>query len=166
MPREVDASMHERVVRHYQRCARVLRAGDVEGFLDWLGPDGTFRTADNTIVRHADTRPFWVWRFGNVLAVRRCEIEIERVAYDSDGLLVVDFHEQSDLTVRGFDGTPAERDADLHNRNLWEVSEDRMTSRGGEELKVRRTIDGQPLTDDIDPWGFGAWAKYRDSQEP
>ena len=155
--------MHERVTRHYQRCVRVLRARDVEGFLDWLGPDGTFPTADNTIVRHAATRPFWEWRFNNVLAVRQFEIEIEDVAYNDDGLLVVDFHEQSEFTVRGFDGTPVGRDADLHNRNLWEVSEHRLTSRGGEELKVHRTIDGQPLTDDIDPWGFSAWAQYRDS---
>ena len=125
-------------MRHYQWCVKVLRARDVDGFLDWLGPDGTFRTADTTLVRHAATRPFWEWRFGNVLAVRRCEIEIEDVGYNDDGLLVVDFHEQSDLTVRGFDGTPAERDADLHNRNLWEVSEDRMTSRGGQELQARR----------------------------
>ena len=101
----------------------------------------------------------------NVLTVRRCEIEIEDVAYTDEGLLVVDFHEQTDLTLRGFDGMPAERDADLHNRNFWEVSDVRMTTRGGEELEARRTIDGQPLTDDIDPWGFGAWAKYRDSQE-
>jgi hypothetical protein len=161
---EVDMAISDRVTRHYQWCVRVLRAGDVDGFLDWLGPDGTFRTADNTIVRHAATRPFWEWRFANVLAVRRCEIEIEDVAYNDEGLLVVDFHEQSDFTVRGFDETPAEREADLHNRNLWEVSANRMTSRGGEELKVRRTIDGQPLTDDIDPWGFAAWAQYRDSQ--
>ena len=160
---EADVSMRERVTLHYQWCVRVLRAGDVEGFLDWLGPDGTFRTADNTVVRHADTRPFWEWRFGNVLAVRRCEIEVEDVAYNDDGLLVVDFHEQSDFTVRGFNGSPAEREADLHNRNFWEVSEDRMTSRGGEELQARRTIDGKPLTDDIDPWGFAAWAQYRDS---
>jgi hypothetical protein len=78
--------------------------------------------------------------------------------------LVVDFHERTDLTVRGFDGTPVERDADLHNRNLWEVSEDRLTTRGGDELRVRRTIDGQLLTDEMDAWGFGAWARYRDSR--
>ena len=38
--------------------------------------------------------------------------------------------EQTDLTVRGFDGMPAERDADLHNRNFWEVSDVRMTRPG------------------------------------
>ena len=44
-----------------------------------------------------------------------------------------------DLTVRGFDGTPLQRDADLHNRNLWEVSEEnRVASRGGQELQARR----------------------------
>lgn len=46
MPRGVDASMRERVTGHYQWCVRVLRARDGEGFLDWLGPDGTFRMAD------------------------------------------------------------------------------------------------------------------------
>jgi hypothetical protein len=123
MPRDVDVSMHERVTRHYQWCVRVLRAGDVEGFLDCWDRMGRFGRP--TAPSSATPRPgrSGERRFGNVLAVRRFEIEIEDVAYNDDGLLVVDFHEQSELTVRGFDGTPAERDADLHNRNLWEVSE-------------------------------------------
>lgn len=164
MAQPIDRSTRDRVVRHYQRCVEVLQARDLDGFLDWLGPEGTFPAADGAIVRVADTRPFWEWRFNNVLAVRRVEIEVEDVFYNDDGLLIVDFHEKSDLTVRGFDGTPVERDADLHNRNLWEVSDGRLTTRGGEELIVRRTIDGHPLTDEIDPWGFGAWARYSENR--
>jgi len=153
------------VVRHYRRCAEVLAACDVDGFLDWLGPDGTFRATDGTTVRVADTRPFWAWRFGNVLAVRRVRMDVEDICWNDDGLVVVDFHELSDLTVRGFDREPVERDADLHNRNLREVAQDRLTTRGGEEIDARRTLDGRPLTDAVDPWGFAAWARHQDAQK-
>ena len=78
-------------------------------------------------------------------------VEIEGTAYNDAGLLVVDFHEQSNLTIGHFDGTPAERDANLHNHNVWEVSKDRLTSRGGEELRPGATIDGHPLS--RHPWG-------------
>jgi hypothetical protein len=161
VPQQADAALRERVLRHYRWCAEAIRDGDVDGFLDWLGPDGTFVAADGTTVRVADTRPFWEWRFANVIAVRRVEIEVESVAWNDDGLVVVDFHELSDLTVRGFDGKPVERDADLHNRNLWEISEDRLTTRGGEEVNVRRSLNGRPLSDEIDPLGFAAWARHQ-----
>lgn len=153
------------MIRHYRWCTEVLRASDVEGFLDWLGPEGTFPALDGATVRVADTRPFWEWRFANVLAVRRVQFDIENISFNDDGLVVVDFHELSDLTVRGFDGKPVERDADLHNRNTWELSADRLTTRGGEEIEARRTLNGQPLTDEIDPWGFGAWARHLQAQE-
>ena len=130
------------------------------GLVSWLA-EGPLVSAGMSPRRHPAVLGVAVWQRPRCPPV---EIEIEDVAYDDEGLLVVDFHAQSDFTVRGFDGTPAEREADLRNRNLWEVSEDRMTSRGGEELKVRRRIDGQPLTDAVDPWGFGAWVQYRDSQ--
>jgi hypothetical protein len=164
MTRGVDQDLRERVGRHYEWCTEVLRAVDVDGFLNWLGPDGTFPGEGGSIVRIADTRPFWEWRFGLILKVRRCEIVVTDVAWRADGLLVVDFRELSDLTVRGFDSQPVERDADLYNRNLWEVDEHTFTTRGGAEIEARRTLDGQPLTDENDPWGFGAWRRFRDSR--
>lgn len=164
MAREVDDALRSRVERHYEACVEALRARDVDRFLDWLGLQGTFHSSNGAVVRVADTRPFWEWRFDNVLEVRRVDIEVQDVAWDDDGLVVVDFHEHSDLTVRGFDGSPVLRDADLRNRNLWEVSGDGFTARGGEELEARRTLDGQPLTDELDPWGFSAWARHQESR--
>lgn len=161
MPRQVDDALQTRIVRHYQWCTEVLRACDVDGFLAWLGQEGTFLGIDGATVRVAETRPFWVWRFSNVLEVRQVQIEIENVAWNDEGLVVVDFHEHTNLTVRGFDGTSVLRDADLPNRNLWEISEDRLTTRGGEEIEAQRTLNGRPLTDDIDPWGFGAWTRHQ-----
>ncbi|PUA82074.1 hypothetical protein C7S10_08620 [Nocardioides currus] len=159
----MDASMRDRVDRHYRRCEEVLRARDLDGFMDWLGADGTFPAADGTVVRIAGTRPFWAWRFANVLRVTSVELRIEDISYDDDGLLVVDFHERGSMTVGGFDGLPVERAVDLHNRNLWEVSEDRFTARGGAELAAHRTIGGERLTDETDPWGFGAWERFKAS---
>jgi hypothetical protein len=76
MPRNTIDSLRQRVDRHYQWCVKVLEGRDLDGFLDWLGPDGTFPAADGSIIRVADTRPFWEWRFDNVLAVRRVEIQL------------------------------------------------------------------------------------------
>jgi hypothetical protein len=164
MPLDVDDDTRERVRRHYRWCTDVLRARDLDGFLNWLGPEGTFPAQDGSTVRVADTRPFWSWRFSLVLEVRRCDIVVNDIAWRADGLLAVDFHERSDLTVKGYDGQPVERDADLQNRNLWEVDEASFTTRGGEEISAHRTLDGQPLTEELDPWGFEAWRRFRDSR--
>lgn len=156
----VDQQLRRRVLRHYEELLEAVRVSDVDRFLDWMGPDATFTSPDGAVVRAADTRPFWAWRFANVLDVGRAEIEVIDIRIE-DNLLVVDFLERATTTVRGFDGEPVERVSDLENRNWWEVGDDRLTFRGGEELAGRRMIDGRPLTDEIDPWGPDAWARHR-----
>lgn len=157
----VEPELRDLVLRHYRRCEEVLRSADLDGFLDWLGPDGTFEADDGSIVRIADTRPFWEWRFTNVVDVSRCDMTIEQVTWTDRNLLVVDFHEVTHHRVRGFDGRPVERTADLRNRNWWRVDDERLTTAGGVELIGHRTIGGREWTDEIDPWGLSAWRRHR-----
>jgi hypothetical protein len=159
IPAEPD--LRDLVLRHYRRCEEVLRSADLEGFLDWLGPEGTFEVEDGSIVRIADTRPFWEWRFANVVDVSRCDMTVEQVTRTDRSLLVVDFHEVTHHRVRGFDGEPIERTADLRNRNWWRVDGERLTFAGGAESTGHRTIGGRESTDEIDPWGLTAWRRHQ-----
>lgn len=156
----VEPELRDRVVRHYRRCEEVLRNVDVDGFIDWLGPEGTFESEDGSIVRIAETRPFWEWRFANVVDVSRCDMTVGQVTWPDRGLLVVDFDEVTHHRLRGFDGKPVERTADLHKRNCWRVNAERLTTIGGAELQGFRTIGGLELIDEIDPWGFSAWRRH------
>jgi hypothetical protein len=157
----VAPELRDLVVRHYRRCEEVLRNVNLDGFLDWLGPEGSFEAGDGSIVRVADTRPFWAWRFTNVVEVSSCDMTVEQITWSEQGLLVVDFHEVTHHRVRGFDGQPVERTADLHNRNWWRVDGKRLTTTGGAELVGHRTIGGRELTDEIDPWGLSAWRRHQ-----
>lgn len=143
----------------YERCCVACRSHDVEGFLAWAGPEGTFVRDDGTFGRWADTGPFWEWRFTQILEVGQFDITVENIKVDDDGLFVVDFHEVSRLTVRNFTGHPAVRFADLHNRNWWRRSEAGLSIVKGAEPRTRRTLDGIPIEDLDDPIGFARWGR-------
>lgn len=148
----------------YDNCCRACRQGDADGFLEWAGPDGTWTRADGTIGRWADTRDFWEWRFSVVLGVEQFDITIERVAVDEDGRYEVDFHEISRVSVRGFNGRPASRVADLRNRNWWRRTATGLNLVDIAELQGTRTLNDAALKDVDDPMGFATWAQMHSDQ--
>ena len=150
----------------YERCCVACRSRDADAFLAWAGPEGTFNREDGTFGRWEDTRPFWAWRFSQMLEVTRFDIDIESIGVDDDGLVVVDFHEVSKITVRNFEGDPAVRLADLHNRNWWRRSEAGLSIVKGSEPQTRRTLDGIPIEDSEDPIGFARWGRISRGEEP
>jgi hypothetical protein len=129
--------------------------------LAWPGPEGTFFRDDGSLGRWADTRPFWQWRFAQILAVERFDITVQKITVDSDGLFVVDFHEVSSIMVRNADGDRATRVADLDNRNWWRRTPDGFSIVNGAEPHTRRTLEGVPIDDAHDPIGFAAWAAHQ-----
>jgi len=153
------------VQERYDRCCVAIRNRDVDAFLEWTGPDGSFIREDGTIGHWADTRPFWEWRVSQMLDIGQFDIEVEAINIDEEGLLVVDFHEVSRLTVRDFDGATAVRFADLHNRNWWRRSETGWSIVNGAEPRTRRTLDGVPIDDLDDPIGFASWRRFSQGED-